>query len=459
MFQSLTEKISGIFDKLKGKGFINEETLDSVMREIRVALLESDVSISVAKDFIENVKIKARGQEVIKSVSPAQMVIKIVNDELTEILGSENSDINLNPKIPNLILMVGLQGSGKTTSTAKLAKWITSNKNKKVMMASLDIYRPAAQEQLISLGKTNNIETLEAQTKKKPIEIANIAIEKAKKDTFDVLILDSAGRNQVDKEMMNEIKDISKKFKFNETLLVSDSMTGQDAVNTAKAFSDSVNLSGIILTRIDGDSRGGAALSMKQITSKPIKFLGSGEKVDDFESFHPDRIANRILGMGDVVTLVEKAAKEVDEQEAKELQKKFLKGRFTLLDYYKQLEQLTKMGGFEGILKYLPGMSGMKEKVEKSLQNEDIFKKQKAIITSMTKKEKIFPDIVKASRKNRISKGSGSSVQDINKLLKQFKKMSQMMKKMGNDRNIQNMMKTGQFNNLDKMIDTNKFRN
>lgn len=459
MFQSLTEKISGIFDKLKGKGFINEETLDSVMREIRVALLESDVSISVAKDFIENVKIKARGQEVIKSVSPAQMVIKIVNDELTEILGSENSDINLNPKIPNLILMVGLQGSGKTTSTAKLAKWITSNKNKKVMMASLDIYRPAAQEQLISLGKTNNIETLEAQTKKKPIEIANIAIEKAKKDTFDVLILDSAGRNQVDKEMMNEIKDISKKFKFNETLLVSDSMTGQDAVNTAKAFSDSVNLSGIILTRIDGDSRGGAALSMKQITSKPIKFLGSGEKVDDFESFHPDRIANRILGMGDVVTLVEKAAKEVDEQEAKELQKKFLKGRFTLLDYYKQLEQLTKMGGVEGILKYLPGMSGMKEKVEKSLQNEDIFKKQKAIITSMTKKEKIFPDIVKASRKNRISKGSGSSVQDINKLLKQFKKMSQMMKKMGNDRNIQNMMKTGQFNNLDKMIDTNKFRN
>ena len=459
MFQNLTEKISGIFDKLKGKGFINDETLDSVMREIRVALLESDVSISVAKDFIENVKIKARGQEVIKSVSPAQMVIKIVNDQLTEILGSENSDINLNSKIPNLILMVGLQGSGKTTSTAKLAKWITSNKNKKVMMASLDIYRPAAQEQLISLGKTNNIETLEAQTKMKPIEIAKISIEKAKKDNFDVLILDSAGRNQVDKEMMIEIKDISKKFKFNETLLVSDSMTGQDAVNTAKAFSDSVDLSGIILTRIDGDSRGGAALSMKQITSKPIKFLGSGEKVDDFESFHPDRIANRILGMGDVVTLVEKAAKEVDEQEAKELQKKFLKGRFTLSDYYKQLEQLTKMGGFEGIIKYLPGMSGLKEKVEKSLQNEDVFKKQKAIITSMTKKERIFPDIVKASRKNRISKGSGSSVQDINKLLKQFKKMSQMMKKMGNDRNIQNMMKTGQLNNLDKMIDTNKFRN
>ncbi len=459
MFQSLTEKITGIFDKLKSKGFINEETLDSVMREIRVALLESDVSISVAKEFIEKVKIKARGKEVIKSVSPAQMVIKIVNDELTDILGSENSEINLNAKTPILILMVGLQGSGKTTSTGKLAKWIINNKNKKVLMASLDIYRPAAQEQLISLGKANDIETLEAQTKKQPLEIASIAVDKAKNEDFDILILDSAGRNQVDKEMMNEIKNISKKFKFNETLLVSDAMTGQDAVNTAKAFSEAVDLSGIILTRIDGDSRGGAALSMKHITSKPIKFLGSGEKVDDFESFHPDRIANRILGMGDVVTLVEKAAKEVDEKEAKELQEKFLKGRFTLLDYYKQLEQLTKMGGFEGILKYLPGMSGLKEKVEKSLENEDIFKKQKAIITSMTKKEKIFPDIIKASRKNRICKGSGSSIQDINKLLKQFKKMSQMMKKMGKDRNIQNMMKTGQFNNLDKMIDTNKFRN
>ena len=359
------------------------------------------------------------------------MVIKIVNDELTDILGSENSEINLNAKTPSSHYSWWVTGVRKNNVTGKLAKWIINNKNKKVLMASLDIYRPAAQEQLISLGNANNIETLQSQTKKQPIEIASIAVDKAKSEGFDVLILDSAGRNQVDKEMMNEIKDISKKFKFHETLLVCDAMTGQDAVNTATAFSEAVDLSGIILTRIDGDSRGGAALSMKYITSKPIKFLGSGEKVDDFESFHPDRIANRILGMGDVVTLVEKAAKEVDEKEAKILQEKFLKGRFTLLDYYKQLEQLTKMGGFEGILKYLPGMSGLKEKVEKSLENEDIFKKQKAIITSMTKKEKIFPDIIKASRKNRICKGSGSSIQDINKLLKQFKKMSQMMKKMG----------------------------
>ncbi len=459
MFESLTEKISGIFDKLKSKGFINNETLDSVMREIRVALLESDVAISVAKDFIEKVKIKANGQEIIKSVSPAQMVIKIVNDELTEILGSDNAEINLNAKAPVLILMVGLQGSGKTTSTGKLAKWIMNNKKKKVMMASLDIYRPAAQEQLFSIGKINNIETLSPQSNKQPLEIAKIAFDIAKKENFDVLILDSAGRNQIDAKMMNEIKNISKNFKFSEILLVGDAMTGQDAVNTAKSFSEALDLSGIILTRIDGDSRGGAALSMKYITQKPIKFLGSGEKIDDFESFYPDRIANRILGMGDVVTLVEKAAKEVDEKEAKELQAKFLKGRFTLLDYYKQLEQLTKMGGFESILKYLPGMSGLKEKVEKSLQNEDVFKKQKAIITSMTKKEKVFPDIIKASRKNRISKGSGSTVQDINKLLKQFKKMSQMMKKMGKDKNIQNMMRSGQFNNINNMIDANKFRN
>ena len=387
------------------------------------------------------------------------MIVKIVNDELTELLGSDNSELNLDSKQPALILMVGLQGSGKTTSTGKLAKWIFTNTNKKVMMASLDIYRPAAQEQLITIGKSNNIETLDLQSGKNPKEIAQVAIRHAEENNIDVLILDSAGRNQVDKKMMDEIKEIQKSFKFNEILLVSDSMTGQDAVNTAKAFADTLNLSGIILTRIDGDSRGGAALSMKHTTSKPIKFLGSGEKIDDFDSFYPDRIANRILGMGDVVTLVEKASKEVDEKEAKELQEKFLKGRFTLLDYSKQLDQLTKMGGFESIIKYLPGMSGLKEKVEKSLENEDIFKKQKAIIGSMTKKEKVFPDLVKASRKNRISKGSGSSVQDINKLLKQFKKMSQMMKKMGKDRNLQNMMQSGKFNNLQKMIDTNKFKN
>lgn len=455
MFANLTDKITSAFDKLKGQGVITDNTLDSAMREIRVALLESDVSLSVAKEFIENVRSKAKGQEVFKSVSPAQMVIKIVNDELTNLLGSDASDLNFNAKSPVLFLVVGLQGSGKTTSTGKLANWINKNKNKKVMMASLDIYRPAAQEQLISIGQKNKIKTLDLQSNKKPLDIAKIALNEAKKSEVDVLILDSAGRNQIDNKMMKEIEDISNSLNFSEILLVSDSMTGQDAVNTAKTFSEKINLTGIILTRIDGDSRGGAALSMKYVTKQPIKFLGSGEKIEDLELFYPDRIANRILGMGDVVTLVEKAAKEVDQEEAKKLQEKFLKGKFSLIDYSKQLDQLTKMGGIESMLKYLPGMSGLKDKVEKSIQNEDIFKKQKAMIGSMTKRERYFPDIIKASRKKRISNGSGTSIQDINKLLKQFKKMSQMVKKMGKDRNIQNMMKSGKFNNIEGLINKN----
>ena len=456
MFENLTDKITGIFDKLKSKGIIDEPTLESVMREIRVALLESDVSINVAKSFIENVKVKALGKEIIKSVSPAQMVIKIVNDELTNLLGSQNDELNLKGKPPALILMVGLQGSGKTTSSAKLAKWIIKNHNKKVMMASLDIYRPAAQEQLIALGEKNSIDTLNIQDNKSPLEIARHAYSMASDSGSDVLILDSAGRNQVDKKMMKEIEEISQAFDFCEILLVSDSMTGQDAVNTAKSFSEKVKLSGIILTRIDGDSRGGAALSMRQITGQPIKFIGVGEKIQDFETFHPDRIANRILGMGDVVTLVEKASEEIDEEEAKKMQKKMLKGKFTLKDYSKQLDQLTKMGGIQSLMKYLPGMSGLKEKVEESVQNNDVFKKQKAIINSMTPRERTYPDIVKASRKIRISKGSGTHVQDINKLLKQFKKMSQMMKKMGNNKDMQNMMNSEKFGNFQDLINKNK---
>jgi signal recognition particle subunit SRP54 len=456
MFENLTDKITGIFDKLKSKGIIDEPTLESVMREIRVALLESDVSINVAKSFIENVKVKALGKEIIKSVSPAQMVIKIVNDELTNLLGSQNDELNLKGKLPALILMVGLQGSGKTTSSAKLAKWIIKNHNKKVMMASLDIYRPAAQEQLIALGEKNSIDTLNIQNNKSPLEIARHAYTMASDSGSDVLILDSAGRNQVDKKMMKEIEEISQAFDFCEILLVSDSMTGQDAVNTAKSFSEKVKLSGIILTRIDGDSRGGAALSMRQITGQPIKFIGVGEKIQDFETFHPDRIANRILGMGDVVTLVEKASEEIDEEEAKKMQKKMLKGKFTLKDYSKQLDQLTKMGGIQSLMKYLPGMSGLKEKVEESVQSNDVFKKQKAIISSMTPRERTYPDIVKASRKIRISKGSGTNVQDINKLLKQFKKMSQMMKKMGNNKDMQNMINSEKFGNFQDLINKNK---
>ena len=456
MFENLTKKISNIFDKIKGSGVIDDSTLQNVMREIRVALLESDVSISVAKDFIENVKSKAIGQEVIKSISPDQMIIKIVNDQLTELLGSENDSLKLNAKTPVLFLMVGLQGSGKTTTSAKLARWITKNNNKKIMMASLDIYRPAAQEQLIKLGADNDIATLELQENRSPLQIAQIAFEAAKKSNFDILILDSAGRNHIDTKMMNEVKEISEKFNFSEILLVSDSMTGQDAVNTAKNFSEQVNLTGIILTRIDGDSRGGAALSMRHVTQKPIKFMGTGEKIDDIEIFHPDRIANRILGMGDVVTLVEKASEEIDEQEAKQMQQKFLKGRFTLLDYSKQLDQLTKMGGIQSVLKYLPGLSGLKEKMEEKMENNDVFKKQKAIINSMTPRERIHPELVKASRKIRISKGSGTNVQDINKLLKQFKKMSQMMKKMGKNKNMDNIMNSGQFGDIQSLINKNK---
>jgi len=456
MFENLSKKISGIFDKLKGKGVIDESSLNEALREIRVALLESDVSISIAKDFIEKVKTKALGKEVIRSVSPAQMVVKIVNDELVHLLGSNNSEINLNAKPPAVIMMVGLQGSGKTTSTAKLAKWIEVNKNKKVLMASLDIYRPAAQEQLDSLAKTNDINVLEIQRNKTPLEISNIAFQEAKKNEFDVLILDSAGRNHIDKKMMNEIGTISQKLKFTEIFLVADAMSGQDAVNTAQNFADKIDLTGIILTRVDGDGRGGAALSMKEVTKKPIKFIGIGEKINDIEIFHPDRIVSRILGMGDVVSLVEKASEQIDREDAEKLQKKILKGKFSLTDYAKQLDQISNMGGVQSLLKYLPGMANIKEKVEESLENNDIFKKQKAIISSMTRKEKIFPDIVKASRKIRISKGSGTSVQDINKLLKQFKKMSQMMKKVGKNREIENLMKSGQMNDINSLLNKNK---
>ena len=457
MFENLTDKITNVFNKLKGKGIIDENSLNEALREIRIALLESDVSIKVAKDFIERVKQKALGKEVIKSVSPSQMVVKIVNDELTSLLGSESYEINLKSKPPAIMLMVGLQGSGKTTTSAKLAKWIEKNKNKKVLMASLDIYRPAAQEQLLTLGADNTIAVLPKQDKKKPLEIAKIAKKHAEDNDFDVLILDSAGRNHVDKKMMLEIQEISKFSSFTEIFFISDSLTGQDAVNTATSFSEKVDLTGIILTRLDGDGRGGAALSMKETINKPIKFIGVGEKIDDFEVFHPDRIANRILGMGDVVSLVEKASEQIDKEDAEKLQKKILKGKFSLVDYSKQLDQLTNMGGIQGFLKYLPGMSGLKEKVEQSMENSDIFKKQKAIISSMTKKEKNFPDIVKASRKIRISKGSGTSVQDINKLLKQFKKMSQMMKKMGKNKNLENMMSSGQMGDLQSLLNKNKF--
>ncbi len=452
MFNTLSEKITDAFKKLKGQGRITESVLNDALREIRIALLEADVALSTTKDFIERIKKKALGKTVLDSVSPGQMVIKIVNDELISILGSDNYDINLKSNPPAIILMAGLQGSGKTTSSAKLAKWIKNKHKKTVMMASLDIYRPAAQKQLKTLGDQNQINTLEINENENPIDIALRAKKSAESENFDVLILDSAGRNHIDKKMMDEIETISKKLPIIETLLVLDSMAGQDAVNTAKSFSEKLKISGIILTRVDGDSRGGAALSMKSITNQPIKFLGIGEKVEDFEEFHPDRIASRILGMGDVVSLVEKASAEIDEKEAKKLQGKFLKGRFSLSDYSLQLDQITKMGGLQGLMKYLPGMAGLKEKVNESLEKEKMIEVQKAMISSMTKKEKNYPDIIKASRKIRIAKGSGTSVQEINKLLKQFKKMSQMMKKFGKNKNMDAIMNSGQFNDINSLL-------
>ena len=457
MFESLGEKLSSAFKKLKGKGVITETTLNDAMREIRVALLEADVALEVSKSFIQLVKEKALGKEVFKSVDPAQMVVKIVNDELIEILGSENYELNLKSKPPAIVLLAGLQGSGKTTSAAKLAKRITKTSNKKVLMASLDVYRPAAQEQLEVLGNQNQIQTLEIIKNQKPLEIAERAVNYAKSEFFDVLILDSAGRNQVDDKMMKEIVTISKKIKTTERLLVVDSMAGQDAVNTAKHFNTALDLTGILLTRVDGDSRGGAALSMKSVAKCPIKFIGVGEKVEDLEEFHPDRIANRILGMGDVVTLVEKAHEEINEKEAEDLQKRFLKGKFTLNDYSKQLNQISKMGGISGLLKYLPGLNEIKNKIEESNEHNEIINIQNSIILSMTKKERIYPELIKASRKKRISLGSGRSVQEINKLLKQFKKMSQMVKKVGKNKQLESMLKSGDQNNIQSMLTNNKF--
>lgn len=456
MFESLSQKISETFRKLKGQGVISEKTLDEALRDIRIALLEADVALEVTKSFITIIREKAIGKNVFKSVSPSQMVVKIVNDELIKVLGSNNTNLNIKTKPPAIILLAGLQGSGKTTTAAKISKRIQNTFKKKVLMASLDVYRPAAQEQLKILGEKNSISTLEIVKNQTPLEIAKRAVNHGFNEDFDVVILDSAGRNHIDTKMMTEIVEISKKINIIETLLVVDSMTGQDAVNVAKNFNEKLNLTGIVLTRVDGDSRGGAALSMKSITNCPIKFLGVGEGIDDIENFHADRLASRILGMGDVVTLVEKAQEQINTDDAEELQKKFLKGKFTLSDYSKQLKQISKMGGFSGLLKYLPGIPNLQNKIDESIDNSKIIEVQNAIIGSMTKKEKNYPDIIKASRKKRIASGSGASIQEINKLLKQFKKMSQMMKKVRKNKQFESMMKSGNQPDINSLLG-NKF--
>ena len=430
MFDNLTNKFEGIFSSLKKAPSLDEKQVDEGLREIRLALLEADVSIDVAKDFIEKVKPKALGKEIIRSTSPGQMVVKIVYDELVSLLGDKNVEINLNAVPPVSVMLVGLQGSGKTTTTSKLAKFLEKNKKKKIMMVSLDVYRPAAQEQLKLLGEQNNIYTLPIIEGELPSDICRRALSAASLNGSEVILFDTAGRTQIDLQMMNEIKQIEEIIKPSETILVADSLTGQVAANVAKEFKNTVNLSGIILTRSDGDGRGGAALSMKYVADVPIKFLGVGEKVENLEVFYPDRNANRILGMGDIVTLVEKASEDIDEEKLKKTEERLKKGQFTLEDYLSQLKQMKKMGGIEGLMSFLPGVSKIKSQMDQAGVDEKVITQNEAVILSMTKKERENPKLIDGSRKKRIANGSGTDIATINKLLKQFKMMSEMMKKM-----------------------------
>ena len=436
MFENLTNKLEGIFSKLKSAPSLTGDQVDSGLKEIRLALLEADVALPVVKKFIANVKPKAIGQEIIRSTSPGQMIAKIVYDELVNFLGSKNEEISFKAVPPVSILLVGLQGSGKTTSAAKLAYLIEKNYKKKVMLVSLDVYRPAAQEQLKLLAEKNEIQCLPIIEKQQPIDISKRALSTANLNGSDIIIFDTAGRTQIDLPMMSEIKQIKDLTNPAETILVADSLTGQIAVNVAKEFDIAVNLSSIILTRVDGDARGGAALSMKHVTGKPIKYIGVGEKVSDFEMFHPDRLANRILGMGDVVTLVEKAAQDLSEEKIKETEEELKKGIFTMDSYLSQLRQMKKMGGIEGVMSMLPGVNKMKDKMDQANIDERMLIENEAIILSMTKKEKENPKIISGSRRKRISEGAGVDVSKINKLLKQFKMMSDMMKKMSQGKKI-----------------------
>jgi signal recognition particle subunit SRP54 len=429
MFDSLTDRLGTVFDKLTRRGALSESDVDAALREVRQALLEADVALPVARDFIKTVRERAVGEEVVKSVTPGQMVVKIVNDALVETLGSEAVEINLNAVPPAPILMVGLQGSGKTTTTAKLAKRLVERDKKKVLMASLDTRRPAAMEQLKVLGQQISVPTLPFVEGQNPVDIAKRAMQAAKLQGFDIILLDTAGRMHVDEALMAEVKAVQAVANPVETLLVADSLTGQDAVNVAEQFNKRLNLTGIVLTRIDGDGRGGAALSMRAVTGCPIKLLGVGEKLDELETFHPDRIASRILGMGDVVSLVEKATENIDEEQAEQLAKKIQKGRFDLNDLLDQLRQISKMGGLDGLMAMLPGVGKMKKQIAAANIDAKLIKRQEAIILSMTAEERLKPKVIHASRKKRIAAGSGTSVQEVNRLLKQFKQMSGMMKK------------------------------
>jgi len=430
MFENLTNKFEEVFSSLKKAPSLDEKQVDEGLRGIRQALLEADVTLEVAKQFIENIKPKALGTEIVRSTSPGQMVVKVVYDELVKLLGEKNEEINLNAVPPVPMMLVGLQGSGKTTTTAKLAKFLENNKKKKIMMVSLDVYRPAAQEQLKSLGEKNNILTLPIIEGQLPVDICRRAISAANLNGADIILFDTAGRTQIDLQMMSEIKQIESIINPTEIFLVADSLTGQVAAEVAKEFKNTVRLTGIILTRADGDARGGAAVSMKYVSNVPIKFLGVGEKTENFEVFYPDRIANRILGMGDVVSLVEKATKDLSDENLKKTEENLKKGSFSMNDYLTQLRQMKKMGGIEGIMSLMPGVSKVKKQMDQAGIDESIISQNEAIILSMTKKERDNPKIIDGSRRKRIANGSGTDVATINKLLKQFKMMSDMMKKM-----------------------------
>lgn len=428
MFESLSDRLGGVFDALKRRGSLKASDVDAAMRDIRIALLEADVALPVVKEFINGVKEKALGEQVLKSVTPGQQVVKIVHDALVDLLQTDDQDLNLIGEPPFAILMVGLQGSGKTTTTAKLAKRLTEKDKKKVLMASLDVYRPAAQEQLKILGEQTDVATLPIVAGQQPVDIAKRALNAARLGGYDVVFLDTAGRLHVDEQLMAEVAAVRDTAAPRETLLVADSMTGQDAVTVAKSFQDRVGLSGIVLTRVDGDARGGAALSMRHVTGKPIKFLGTGEKMDEVEVFRADRVAGRILGMGDVVSLVEKAAETIEQEEAEKIARKMQKGEYDLEDMASQLKQMRKMGGLEGLMGMLPGVAKIKKQMAGANVDPKALLRQEAIISSMTPQERRQPKVLHASRKRRIAAGSGTSVQDVNKLLKQHQMMSKMMK-------------------------------
>src|SRR5271165_6996674 len=431
MFDNLSERLGSILDRLTRRGALSEADVEEAMREVRRALLEADVALDVARAFTEQVKARAVGAEVIKSVTPGQMIVKIVHDQLIETLGSTAEPIDLNAPAPVVIMMVGLQGSGKTTTTAKIAKRLTDVQKRKVLMASLDTRRPAAMEQLAVLGQQTGVETLPVVAGQTPVQIANRAQQAARLGGYDVVILDTAGRITLDEELMQEAAEVRRAASPHEVLLVADALTGQDAVNLARAFNERLDLTGIVLTRVDGDGRGGAALSMRAVTGKPIKLIGTGEKLDAIEDFHPARIADRILGMGDIVSLVEKAASTIDAEQAARVTAKMRKGTFDLSDLREQIAQMQQMGGMSGLMTMLPGMGKIKNQLAERNLDEKVLKRQMAIIDSMTPQERRNPDVLKASRKRRIAAGSGTKPEDINRLLKMHRTMADVMKAMG----------------------------